>query len=160
MSCLALPRYLAPEQIRGEEVDARADLFALGSIAFELLTGQRAFAGENTVDTLHAILHTPPADLLQHRDDVPGSLATIVLRLLEKAPADRFQSAIDVAWALEQSASPVLAVAPAERNRSLGGRMSASRWLSTRRDPGTRGDCRRHVANEWAFAGRFTISDR
>ena len=117
---MALPRYLAPEQIRGEEVDARTDLFALGSIAFELLTGQRAFAGENTVDTLHAILHTPPADLFQQRDDVPGRLATIVLRLLEKAPADRFQSAVDVAWALEQSAFAGAGRRPGPRNRSSG----------------------------------------
>ncbi len=55
--------YLAPEQIRGDAVDSRADLFALGSMLFEMLTGARAFAREHTIDTLHAIMHDPPPDL-------------------------------------------------------------------------------------------------
>ena len=56
--------YLAPEQVKGDPVDARTDLFALGSILFELMTGQRAFAREHTIDTLHAIVHDEPPDLL------------------------------------------------------------------------------------------------
>src|SRR4029078_4695332 len=58
--------YLAPEQVRGDPVDARKDLFAFGSICFELITGQRAFAREHTIDTLHAIVHDDPPDLLPH----------------------------------------------------------------------------------------------
>ncbi len=89
--------YLAPEQIRGDEsVDSRADLFALGSILFEMLTSERAFACENTVDTLHAILHDPAPDVTARRAEVPPWLARIVTRLLEKAPAGRFQSATDL----------------------------------------------------------------
>ncbi|HYT65810.1 MAG TPA: protein kinase [Vicinamibacterales bacterium] len=103
--------YLAPEQILGQEIDARADLFALGSILFELITGQRAFACENTVDTLHAILHAEPPDLIRQNDVVPDVLANIVSRLLEKAPADRFQSAADLTWALEQAGAPASAAA-------------------------------------------------
>ena len=95
--------YLAPEQIRGDDVDGRADLFALGAILFEIITGQRAFSGEHTVDTLHAILHSGPPDLLRQADGVPADLRGIVSRLIEKAPADRFQSAADLTWALEQS---------------------------------------------------------
>jgi Tol biopolymer transport system component len=98
--------YLAPEQIHGREADGRADLFALGSILFEMLTGQRAFACENTVDTLHAIVHDAPPDLLRDRTDVSASMETIVLRLLQKAPEDRFQTAADLIWALEQSSTP------------------------------------------------------
>ena len=94
--------YLAPEQIQGLEADGRADLFALGSILFEMLTGQRAFARENTVDTLHAIVHDDPPDLLRDRADVSGSMETIVSRLLRKAPEDRFQTAADLVWVLEQ----------------------------------------------------------
>jgi eukaryotic-like serine/threonine-protein kinase len=94
--------YLAPEQIQGREADSRADLFALGSILFEMLTGQRAFACENTVDTLHAIVHDEPPDLLRDRTDISASMETVVLRLLRKAPADRFQTAADLIWALEQ----------------------------------------------------------
>ena len=90
--------YLAPEQIKGEAVDARTDLFALGSILFELMTGQRAFARDHTVDTLHAIVHDDPPDLLPRG----SALTTIVKRLLAKAPEDRFQSAADLLWALQQ----------------------------------------------------------
>ena len=96
--------YLAPEQIRGGELDGRADLFALGAILFELLTGRRAFAREHTVETLHAILHEAPPDVVNQRDDVPLALAAIVRRLLEKAPEERFQSAADLVSALEEVA--------------------------------------------------------
>ena len=95
--------YLAPEQIRGGDVDGRADLFALGAILFELITGRRAFAREHTVDTLHAILHEAPPDVTEQRDDVPPALAAIVCRLLEKSPAARFQSAADLVSALDES---------------------------------------------------------
>ncbi|MEO7275742.1 MAG: protein kinase, partial [Vicinamibacterales bacterium] len=100
---LGTAAYLAPEQIRGEPVDARADLFALGSILFELLTGERAFGGEDTVDILHAVLHASPPDRLRQYQDVPPALARITARLIEKAPAARFQSASDLAWALAQA---------------------------------------------------------
>ena len=90
--------YLAPEQVKGEPVDPRTDLFALGAILFELMTGQRAFAREHTVDTLHAIVHDDPPDLLPRS----GSLTAIVKRLLAKAPEARFQSAADLFWALQQ----------------------------------------------------------
>ena len=52
--------YIAPEQIRGDPVDGRADLFALGAVLFEMLTGERAFARDHVVESLHAILHDPP----------------------------------------------------------------------------------------------------
>ena len=103
--------YLAPEQIRGDTADSRADLFALGSMLFETLTGVRAFSREHTIDTLHAIMHDPPPGLLDDREDVPPALRAIVGRLLEKAPADRFQSAADVVWALEHSAGDPVGVA-------------------------------------------------
>jgi TolB-like protein/Tfp pilus assembly protein PilF len=95
--------YLAPEQIRGDTVDARADLFAFGAVLFEMLSGARAFVREQIVETLHAILHDPPALELEHRPGVPPALATIVWRLLEKAPAARFQSAAELIGALERA---------------------------------------------------------
>jgi len=91
--------YLAPEQVKGDPVDARTDLFALGSILFELMTGQRAFVREHTIDTLHAIVHDDPPDLLPRSTT---ALTAIVHRLLAKAPDARFQSAADLLWALEQ----------------------------------------------------------
>ena len=101
--------YLAPEQVTGDPVDARTDLFALGSILFELMTGQRAFAREHTIDTLHAIVHDDPPDLLPRGT----ALTAIVRRLLAKAPDARFQSAADLLWALEQiDSTAVQAQAP------------------------------------------------
>ena len=101
--------YLAPEQVKGDPVDARTDLFALGSILFELMTGQRAFAREHTIDTLHAIVHDEPPDLLPRGT----ALTAIVKRLLAKAPDARFQSAADLLWALEQiDSTAVRAQAP------------------------------------------------
>ena len=96
--------YLAPEQIRGEPVDGRTDLFAFGAILFEMLTGARPFAHQHTIDTLHAILHEPTPIALAEMADVPAPLTAIVTRLLEKAPTGRFQSAADLMWALEQVA--------------------------------------------------------
>jgi eukaryotic-like serine/threonine-protein kinase len=91
--------YLAPEQIRGDAVDGRTDLFALGSMLFEMLTGQRAFARGHTVDTLHAILHEAPPELPASANLAP-ELSAVVMRLLEKEASRRFQSAADLAWAL------------------------------------------------------------
>jgi eukaryotic-like serine/threonine-protein kinase len=99
--------YLAPEQVKGDPVDARTDLFALGSILFEVMTGQRAFAREHTIDTLHAIVHNDPPDLLPRGT----ALTAIVRRLLAKAPDARFQSAADLLWALEQIDSAEVQVA-------------------------------------------------
>jgi Tol biopolymer transport system component len=96
--------YLAPEQIRGEPVDGRTDLFAVGAILFEMLTGARPFAHQHTIDTLHAILHEPTPTTLAEMNEVPAPFTAIVTRLLEKAPTGRFQSAADLMWALEQVA--------------------------------------------------------
>jgi eukaryotic-like serine/threonine-protein kinase len=107
--------YLAPEQVRGEAVDARADLFALGAIAFEMLTGTRAFAGDHTIDTLHAIVHDPPPEP-EAFGDAPPEFASIVIRLLQKDPADRFQSAALLRAALDDlTRSPGTRAAPARR---------------------------------------------
>jgi TolB-like protein/tRNA A-37 threonylcarbamoyl transferase component Bud32/Tfp pilus assembly protein PilF len=94
--------YMAPEQVRGFEMDQRADIFAAGAILFEMLTGRRAFQGASAADTMSAILNDPPSALV-FNIDTPPSLARIVRRSLEKKPHDRFQSAQDLAFALESS---------------------------------------------------------
>lgn len=93
--------YMAPEQVRGEPVDHRADLFALGCVLYELVTGQRAFRAATAVETLSAILTTEPPDLAASVPGVSGGLERIVRRCLEKDVAQRFQSARDLAFALE-----------------------------------------------------------
>ena len=89
--------YMAPEQIRGEDVDVRGDLFALGIIVYELAIGQRPFGGETAVDISHAILRDIPEPLTRLRSDIPNDLERIVSRCLEKNPRERSQSALDVA---------------------------------------------------------------
>jgi dipeptidyl aminopeptidase/acylaminoacyl peptidase len=92
--------YMAPEQIRGQPVDGRADLFALGLVLYEMLTGQRAFVRETTAETLTAILKEDPPELTATRAELPPALGRIVRPALEKNPAERFQSARDVIFAL------------------------------------------------------------
>jgi len=93
--------YMAPEQVRGETVDHRADIFAFGAILYELVTRQRAFKKPTSAETMTAILHEdPPAISLTTAGISPG-LLRIVQRCLEKKPERRFQSASDLAFALE-----------------------------------------------------------
>ncbi|MGH9347844.1 MAG: protein kinase domain-containing protein [Vicinamibacterales bacterium] len=92
--------YMAPEQARGHAVDARADIFALGAVLHEMLSGRRAFDGDTGVDVLAAVLHSDPAELGAELR-VPPALDRIIRRCLEKRPDDRFQSARDLAFALE-----------------------------------------------------------
>jgi Tol biopolymer transport system component len=100
--------YMAPEQIKGETVDARADLFALGVTLYEMLAGRHPFRGESTFETLHAILTRDPPEL--SANDVPEALVQIVLRLLQKSKDARFQSAADLAWSLAHLPTAVAGV--------------------------------------------------
>jgi len=88
--------YMAPEQIRGETVDARSDLFALGVILYELATGRRPFTGTSSADVSSSILRDVPVPVLSVRADLPRDLNRIITRCLEKNPRDRFQTARDV----------------------------------------------------------------
>ena len=90
--------YMSPEQVRGETADARSDLFAVGTMLHEMLSGARPFSRGSAVETLHAILTEEPPPLPA---SVPPSLARIVTRCLEKDPRARFQSARDLAFTLD-----------------------------------------------------------
>jgi serine/threonine protein kinase len=93
--------YMSPEQVRGESVDARSDLFSFGAVLFEMLTGTRAFARNSATETLAAILRDdPPAPDTTSRP-IPAGLERIIHHCLEKSPDQRFRSAHDVAFALE-----------------------------------------------------------
>jgi eukaryotic-like serine/threonine-protein kinase len=93
--------YMAPEQVRGETADNRSDIFAIGAILYEMLTGRRAFQRETPAETLTAILRDDPADILETNPRMPLALVRLVGHCLEKKPADRFQSARDLAFALD-----------------------------------------------------------
>jgi serine/threonine protein kinase len=125
---LGTPAYMAPEQVRGEPADHRADLFAFGCVLYEMLSGQRAFRRNTTVETMTAILNDEPPELPLTKPELPPGLARILHRCLEKQPERRFQSATDLAFALESlsgtshAALPSLATAKAsglERWRRL-----------------------------------------
>jgi len=88
--------YMAPEQIRGEAVDARSDLFSFGIVVYELATGKRPFAGPTFADVGSAILRDSPPSLMSLRSDLPADLQRVIGRCLEKQPRQRFQTALDV----------------------------------------------------------------
>jgi hypothetical protein len=92
--------YMSPEQVRGEPVDARSDIFALGTVLYEMLAGARPFAGDTAVETMHAVLKSDPPEF-PLTAAVPPALDRIVRRCLEKRPDDRFHTAHDLALALE-----------------------------------------------------------
>ena len=93
--------YMSPEQVRGKPADKRSDLFAFGTILYEMLSGQRAFRGDTAADTITSILTKEPPDLSQTNKDVHPGLDRIVRHCLEKNPEERFESARDLAFDLE-----------------------------------------------------------
>jgi eukaryotic-like serine/threonine-protein kinase len=110
--------YMAPEQLRDRPVDQRADLFALGAIFHELLTGQQPFEGETAADRVTAILsHDPPPVPAEAEREVPG-IGAVIQRLLAKRPEGRFDTANDLAFTLDllsrRVATPSKTVASAE----------------------------------------------
>jgi Tol biopolymer transport system component len=92
--------YMAPEQLRGANVDGRTDIFALGCLLYEMLSGERPFGRATAVDTISAILHAEPSPLEAVRAEIPPALGLIVSRCLEKRASDRFDTAHDLALAL------------------------------------------------------------
>jgi tetratricopeptide (TPR) repeat protein/TolB-like protein len=100
-------QYMAPEQIDGKPADERADVFALGAILYEMLTGRPAFAGETPTTTIAAILAGQPTPLHDLLPDVSPALAAIVAKCLAKNPADRYPSADAVASDLRGASQPL-----------------------------------------------------
>jgi serine/threonine protein kinase/dipeptidyl aminopeptidase/acylaminoacyl peptidase len=106
--------YMSPEQVRGQPLDHRSDLFSFGAILFEMLSGQRAFRGASAADTMAAILKEDPPDFAELNQNISPALERVVRRCLEKNPEQRFQSARDLAFHLDSlsTSSPAFAPAP------------------------------------------------
>jgi serine/threonine protein kinase/Tol biopolymer transport system component len=98
---LGTPGYMSPEQVRGQAVDHRSDIFSFGAVLYEMLTAERAFGGASRADAMSAILRDEP-----HEDPriAPG-IRKVIQRCLEKEPGDRFESARDLAFALDAISS-------------------------------------------------------
>ncbi len=115
--------YISPEQIKAKPADARSDIFALGAILYEMLSGQRAFRGDSAGETMAAILKEDPPDLSVTNQNISPGLERIVRHCLEKNPERRFQSASDIAFDLEaltSASGPARGLPAAGRARRLG----------------------------------------
>ena len=93
--------YMSPEQVRGQTLDQRSDIFSFGAILYEMLSGRRAFHGESAADTMSAVLKEDPPELSESNKTVSPALERVVNHCLEKNPGARFHSAGDLAFALE-----------------------------------------------------------
>src|SRR6202022_4225899 len=110
-------RYMAPEQLRGETIDARTDIYAAGSVLYEMSTGQVPFDHKLTTAVVDAILHESPKSPRAINSAISPRLEDIIVKCLEKNPGDRYQSAKELAVDLRR-ASPstgAIAIAPASR---------------------------------------------
>ncbi|MCI0403066.1 MAG: protein kinase [Acidobacteria bacterium] len=114
--------YMAPEQVRGEKVDARADIYALGTVLYEMATGQRPFREELATRLADEILHKPPTLPRQFNPDLPEKLEATILKCLDKDRENRYQSAHALMADLRRLAAPAAAAAPEHRARP--------RWLA------------------------------
>jgi serine/threonine protein kinase len=97
--------YMSPEQVRGQDVEQRSDIFSFGLILFEMLSGKQAFTGESQVEVMNGILKEDPPELRETNAKIPPAVDKIVRRCLEKNREQRFHSARDLGYALEAVAS-------------------------------------------------------
>jgi Tol biopolymer transport system component len=98
------PGYMSPEQVRAHALDARTDIFSLGTVLYEMLTGQSPFERDSAIETMHAVLSVDPPAPSTLNAEVPPSLEAIVRHCMEKDPRERFQSARDLAFQLRMLA--------------------------------------------------------
>src|SRR5262245_59089655 len=122
--------YMSPEQVRGETSDHRSDIFSLGCVLYEMLTGQRAYKRDTAAETMSAILREDPPDPAIVAVNLPPAVVRALRRCLEKRPQERFESARDLAFALESSidsssTSSVAAMTPVRSRKWLIGAAAA-----------------------------------
>jgi TolB-like protein/cytochrome c-type biogenesis protein CcmH/NrfG len=98
--------YMSPEQVRGQSVDHRSDIFSFGCVLYEMLSGRSPFRRDTAADTTGAILHDEAPELSASGVGVPPTIGHVIRRCLEKVPDERFQSARDLAFALSEASGP------------------------------------------------------
>jgi serine/threonine protein kinase/Tol biopolymer transport system component len=125
---LGTPAYMSPEQARGEEVDARADVWSLGVMLYEMIAGRRPFPGDNDQAVLYGLLNEAPKPLSSLRVDVPTELERIVARMLAKDPAERYPSMADVIADLRKLRNEPSTGTLQMQSAAVPMRKSGSRW--------------------------------
>ncbi|MCS7011021.1 MAG: serine/threonine protein kinase, partial [Anaerolineales bacterium] len=119
---IGTPAYMSPEQAQGEAIDARSDIYGLGVILFEMLTGQQPFQGDTPMSVVLKHITDPIPHLLDLRPDLPVDIEKIVEKALAKSPHERFETATQMAQALQAVArgeKPYIGAPPAETNIAL-----------------------------------------
>ena len=106
--------YMSPEQLRSEPVDGRSDIFSLGCVLYEMVSGQKAFGRKSAAESITAVLKEDPPDLAESGRQVPPDVDRVITHCIEKRPEERFQSARDLAFALRTIASTTGAVQAVE----------------------------------------------
>jgi Tol biopolymer transport system component len=122
--------YMAPEQVRGEATDARTDIFALGVLLYEMLSGTRAFRRDTAAETMTAVLKEDPPELSGPLRAVSSTLDRIVRRCLEKNPEERFQSARDLSFALSALSGSETSAAVRAANAGAPSRTRLPLWAA------------------------------
>jgi len=120
--------YMSPEQVRGKNVDHRSDIFAFGTIVYELVTGKQTFHKPTSAETMTAILNEEPTSISQLAPTTPPGLLRVIHRCLEKNPDQRFQSASDLAFALEALSDS--SITPGTSAHAQPGALSSRRWMT------------------------------
>jgi serine/threonine protein kinase len=130
------PHYMSPEQARGDAIDARSDLFSLGSVLYAMCTGRPPFRADTSFGVLRRITDTQPRPIREVNADIPAWLADLINKLLAKQPPDRFSSAAELANLLEQCLAHVQqpATVPLPESCRVGSaHRRGATWLSQRR---------------------------
>ena len=113
------PGYMSPEQVREEPVTKRSDLFSLGSVLYELLTGKKAFGGENEYSILYKIVNEEPLPVLELRPELPKAFERILSKALAKDPSQRYQNNMDFAYDLRLALSSLKGTPKDTHDREL-----------------------------------------
>ena len=118
---IGTPLYMAPEQARGDDIDQRADLYALGAVLYETLTGRPPFIGKNYHALLFSVLSETPKPIATYRPDISPALAQVIARAMAKLPSERWQSAHEMAEALRAvQPSEQVPTIPAANREAMG----------------------------------------
>src|SRR5882672_565847 len=127
---MGTPRYMSPEQVEGKEVDSRCDLYALGLVLYEMVTGATPFSGESTWQLMYQRVQVMPKDVKLVNPALPEYVARVIMHCLEKDPANRYQSAKEILADLDAGRSPTLTVAPStSRTVQFNLPVVEKRWL-------------------------------